>query len=101
MTSTTPSRFEAHAGLFRMLMKGIFDAYVLSPFGEKFISELVMHVRTRDSTVYVMFWLQLIITDSITCQSILKQGLLFECVSLSHYFFRERNNWAGHEEIKY
>ena len=53
--SSNTSHFEAHAGLFRLLMKGIFYAYVLSPFGEKFIFELVMHVRTRDSTVYVMF----------------------------------------------
>ena len=27
--STSPSRFEAHAGLFRLLMKGIFDPYGL------------------------------------------------------------------------
>ena len=27
--STSPSRIEAHAGLFRSLMKGIFDPYVL------------------------------------------------------------------------
>ena len=29
VASTSPSHFEAHAGLFRLLMKGIFDAYVL------------------------------------------------------------------------
>ena len=29
VASTGPSRFEAHAGLFRLLMHGIFDAYVL------------------------------------------------------------------------
>ena len=29
VTSTSPSRIEAHAGLFRSLMKGIFDPYVL------------------------------------------------------------------------
>ena len=32
-------------------MKGIFDAYLLWPFGKKFIFELVMRVRTRDFTV--------------------------------------------------
>ena len=31
VASTSPSRFEAHAGFFRFLMKGIFDPYV--PFG--------------------------------------------------------------------
>ena len=30
--STSPSCIEAHAGLFRLLMKGIFDPYVLWPF---------------------------------------------------------------------
>jgi hypothetical protein len=29
VASTSPSRFEAHAGFFRLSMKGIFDAYVL------------------------------------------------------------------------
>ena len=29
VASTSPSRIEAHAGLFRSLMKGIFDPYVL------------------------------------------------------------------------
>ena len=29
VASTSPSCFEAHAGLFRLLMKGIFDPYVL------------------------------------------------------------------------
>ena len=38
------SRFEAHAGLFRLLMNEIFDAYLLRPFDEKFIFELVMRV---------------------------------------------------------
>ena len=30
VTSTSPSWFEAHAGLFRLLMKEIFDPYALS-----------------------------------------------------------------------
>jgi hypothetical protein len=29
VASASPSRFEAHVGLFRLLMKGIFDPYVL------------------------------------------------------------------------
>ena len=29
VASTSPSRFEAQAGLFRLLMKGTFDPYVL------------------------------------------------------------------------
>ena len=29
VASSNTSHFEAHAGLFRLLMKGIFDAYVL------------------------------------------------------------------------
>ena len=35
-------------------MKGIFDAYVLEPFGKNFIFELVTLVRTRDFTVFIM-----------------------------------------------
>jgi hypothetical protein len=51
VASTSPSRFEANAGLFRLFVKGIFDAYELWPFGKKFIFELVMGVRTSNSTV--------------------------------------------------
>ena len=47
VASTSPSHFEAHANLFRL--KGIFDAYVLSPFNKKLIFELVMQGRTRNS----------------------------------------------------
>ena len=36
-------------------MKGIPDAYVLWPFGEKFIFELVTGIRTRDSMVQIKF----------------------------------------------
>ena len=35
VASTIPSRIEAHADLFRSLMKGIFDPYV--PFDKKLI----------------------------------------------------------------
>jgi cadmium resistance protein CadD (predicted permease) len=39
VASSNTSYLEAHAGFFRLLMKGIFDA-----FGKKYISELVMRV---------------------------------------------------------
>ena len=45
------SRFEAHAGFFKLYVKGIFYAYVLVPFGKKIIFELVTHARTRDFMV--------------------------------------------------
>ena len=35
VASTSPSRFEAHAGLFRFLMKGIFDAYLMHTLWQK------------------------------------------------------------------
>ena len=38
VASANPSRLEAHAGVFRPFMKGIFDPYVLWPFDKKFIS---------------------------------------------------------------
>ena len=33
-----PSSVEAHAGFFKLSMKGKFDVYLLSHFGENFIS---------------------------------------------------------------
>ena len=50
-STTSPSQFEAHAGLFRLSMKGILDDYVLLPFGKNFIFELVARVETPNSTV--------------------------------------------------
>ena len=51
--SNTP-RLEPHPGVYRLLMKGIFDAYVLGPFDKKFIFELVTQVRSRD--YMVLLW---------------------------------------------
>ena len=52
VASTSPSRFEAHAGIFRLLMKETFYPYVLWPFDKMVISLLVMRINTRDFTVY-------------------------------------------------
>ena len=38
VASSNSSCLEAHAGFFRLLMKGIFDPYVLWPFDKKLIS---------------------------------------------------------------
>ena len=38
VTGSNTSRLEAHLGIYRLLMKRIFDAYVLWPFDEKLIS---------------------------------------------------------------
>ena len=51
-TSNT-SHLEAHIGIYRLLMKGIFDAYVLWPFDKKFVFELVTWVNTHDFTIFV------------------------------------------------
>ena len=45
LVSSNTSGLDAHAGFFRLLMKGFFDAYVLRPFDKK-KSELAMHVST-------------------------------------------------------
>ena len=37
VVSSNTSRLEAHAGFFKLLMKGIFDPYVLWPFVKKLI----------------------------------------------------------------
>ena len=52
VASANTSSIEAHAGFFRLLMKGIFDPYV--PFDKKLIFQLVMHVNTRDSMVAIL-----------------------------------------------
>ena len=38
VASTSPSCFEAHVGLFKLLMKGIFNPYVLRPLDKKLTS---------------------------------------------------------------
>ena len=38
VASSNTFRLEAHAGIFRLLMKVIFDPYVLCPFDKKLIS---------------------------------------------------------------
>ena len=44
--STSPSCIEAHAGLFRSLMKGIFDPYVLWPFvKQKLVNPQILIVK--------------------------------------------------------
>ena len=53
VASSNTSHLAPHPGFYRLLMKGIFDAYVLLSFGKKFIFELVTHVRTRDCTVSI------------------------------------------------
>ena len=51
VASSNTSCLEAHAGLFRLSMQGIFDAYVLWPFGKSFIFELVTRFRSPDYMV--------------------------------------------------
>ena len=45
------SRFEAHVDFFRLSMKGIFDAYLLWPFGKKLISILQTGINSCDFTI--------------------------------------------------
>ena len=52
VASTSLSCFEAHTGLFRLLMKGIFYPYVLWPFDKMLISELVLRISIRNFTIY-------------------------------------------------
>ena len=51
VASTSPSRIEAHADLFRSLMKGIFDPYVLWPFAKKLQNWIVDWSTAHDFTV--------------------------------------------------
>ena len=45
------SYLEAQAGIYWLLMKGIFDVYVLQPFDKILIFELVMSVNAHNFTV--------------------------------------------------
>ena len=51
VVSASPFWFEAHGGLFRLLMKEKFDAYVLWPFDQKLFFELVKRVNIHNFTV--------------------------------------------------
>ena len=57
VASSNTSRLEAHAGFFQLLMKGIFDPYVLWTFDKKLISWLVMRVRTCNFSVSKAFFI--------------------------------------------
>ena len=50
MGSSNTSYLVTHLGIYRLLMKGIRDAYVPWPFDKKFIFALLMHVNTCDHT---------------------------------------------------
>ena len=56
VASSNTSLLEAHAGFFRLLMKGIFVVYVLWPFDKKLITWLVTRVRTRNYTVLITYF---------------------------------------------
>jgi hypothetical protein len=60
-------------------MKGIFDAYVRWPFGEKFIFELVTHVRTPDY-VYGMDILRFIIQGPSVLFPLMQGGFTSGCI---------------------
>ena len=51
ISKITNEKKDKASGIYRFLMKGIFDAYVLWPFDKKLISWLVTHIRTRNFTV--------------------------------------------------
>ena len=53
--SSNTSRLEAREGIFRLLMKGIFDPCVLWPFGKKFI-HLQSIVATREHNKNLRFY---------------------------------------------
>ena len=53
VASSNTFRLKAHAGFFRLLMKGIFDPYILGPFDKKMFFEFVTRVNTRDHSCSV------------------------------------------------
>ena len=51
VASTSPSRFEAHAGLSKYSMKGIFDALFCDILAKSWYLNYKARVNTRDFTV--------------------------------------------------
>ena len=54
VASSNTSRLEAHAGFFRLLMKEIFDAYILWPFDKKLIAlelETIRYPKTAEPSI--------------------------------------------------
>ena len=56
VANASPSLFEAHVGLFRLFMKGIFGPYIMWPFDKKQIFELVTRIRTLTSSCFQLNW---------------------------------------------
>ena len=54
IVSSNMSHLQADVGIYRLLMKRIFNAYVLWPIGKKLIFELVIRFRICDYTVTVI-----------------------------------------------
>ena len=58
VSSSNTSRLEPHPGFDRLLMKGIFDAYVLWPFDKRYVlNYLVTHFNTWNFTVMIVYTL--------------------------------------------
>ena len=72
VASYNMSRLEPHSSFYRLLMKGIFDDYVLCLFGKKLIFELLKRVRTRDSSSIDQDFLNL-----KGCQKIKKKTIFY------------------------
>ena len=52
VASSYTSRLEAHAGIYRFLMKGIFNAYVIWPFDKKLFFEIILRIDTLSDVHY-------------------------------------------------
>ena len=57
VVSSSSSRIEAHAGLFRLLMKGIFDPYVLLPFDKKLIFQLLIETGMEEIILFLFYFI--------------------------------------------
>ena len=64
VASSNTSGLEPRPGLYRLLMKGIFDAYALWPFDKKIFFELVTRIDTCDGKLSKSFSLELFLPYS-------------------------------------
>ena len=79
LLALSPSGFEAHAVFFRLVMKGIFDAYIW-PFDQNWFFEFVIHVSHGALTIYKVFWCRLLRNNIFSCQ---KKQMITKYVGIS------------------
>ena len=78
VASNSLSRLVAHFQIFRRLMKGKFDAYVLWPLAKKFQNWIVDRSTARDFTVYEIMNKNILYINSSNSRSTTEVTLTYD-----------------------